>query len=442
MLPLLSVAALALVLFYIYLLSRHVGWGLASLLAAELFHITFGPSSQLLGGIHLDPLDAVSLCLLVAGTLRTIRALRTMNITRFLAVGYLLLFAISLVHGFYSNGILAAANESRSFIGPLTAAIYFLTAPSDQISVRRYTLIYLCFGAALIAVAALAAAGLPLGMNAWADSDSIAVDGRYLPATGAAALAVCGFISLALLRRRKTGSLYQLVPVIYLSAAIYLRHRTVWVMILAGALGLLLLDGRLFRRLLPAASIAAVTVCVLAFYGSAVEGLAGTSDFSQSATSSQTLLWRLNGWKELLFDEDQTPLTVSIGKSMGSGFWRIDPVSDRFVGVAPHSEYIQEFLRVGVLGMLFIVLFALRPLPWLWNLTRTDPAAVYPSTSAWAIVVLITLVYGVTYGIEPHAYALLGIANAIYLGSRVPEEIPLPDLDHEWGMENVPALAE
>ena len=435
----LTLAAFALVVFYVYLLSVHVDWGLVSLLVAELFHIAFGPTSQVLGGIHLDPLDAVSLCLLAAGIIRTFRTLKSINLTRFLAVAYLLLVAVSLARGFYANGILAAANESRSFVGPIVAALYFLTAPTDRTSVRRYIMSYLYFGAALAAVAALAAAGLPLGMNAWADSSSVAVDGRYLPATGAAALAVCGFISLAWNRYQKTGLLYQVVPVMFVATAIYLRHRTVWVMILAGALALPLIAGELGW---VSMSVATVAVAVLAIYGSTADGLAGTTQFSESATSSQTLQWRLNGWKELLFDDDQNALTVSLGKSMGSGFWRIDPVSDRYVGVAPHSEYIQEYLRVGVLGTVFMFFFAIRPLSRLWRISKLDPTAVYPSASAWGIIVFMTLVYGVTYGIEPHAYALIGIANAVALKVHAPAAEPQQDFAEDWSLEALPSFAE
>ena len=442
MISLIALAGMAIGLCYIYLLSRHVVLGLISLLGAELFSIAFGINSQQLGGIHVDPLDAVSICLLVAGIVRTSQTLRSINTIRLLAIGYAAIFAISLGRGFYSNGILTAANESRSFVGPLVAALYFLTAPADDWSVRRYTWIYSSFGVGLCLIAVLAAAGLPVGMTAWASADKAGVDGRYLPATGAAAIAVCGFISLAWLQYRKRGLATQLVPMIYMSAAIYLRHRTVWMMMLAGMIALFRLDGRLFRRLLPAALLAATMVAVLAFYAGSFQGLPGTSQFSKSATNAQTWEWRLNGWKNPLLDEEQSVLTVSIGKSMGSGYWRIDPVSYQLVGVAPHSEYVQEFLRVGIIGAFSIVLFGVRPLLTLWKMTKINPTAVYPSTSAWAVVVVVTLVYGVTYGIEPHAYALLGIANAIALRLRTPEEEQVPDTNENWEMTTAPMMAE
>ena len=441
MIALLALAAFALVLYYIFLLSRHVELGLMSLLAAELFDFAFGASRNLLGGIHLDPTDAVSICLLAAGLIRTGQTLKTVNLTRLLGIGYLVLFAFSLGRGFFFNGILTAANESRSFVGPLAAILYFLTAPVDDKSLRRYMSLYLLFGAALCLVAILAAAGLPVGMTAWASTDA-GVDGRYLPATGAEAVAVCSFISLALLRYWKGGIVNRLVPMMFFAIAIYLRHRTIWMMILAGTIALIPLDFKLFRRLLPAALIAVAAVAALAVYGGAVQGLVDADQFSRSATSSQTWEWRLNGWKELLFDEEQNILTVSIGKSMGSGYSRIDPDSYQMVDVGPHSEYVQEFLRVGIVGTLFIVLFVLRPLPKLWKLTKLDPNAVYPSASAWAIIVFLTLVYGIAYSIDPHAYALLGIANAISLNLNKPNEDFRRDIEGEWELSALPTLAE
>ena len=82
-----------------------------------------------------------------------------------LCVGYLLLFAMSFGRGIVANGFFAVANESRGFIGPLTAMLYFVTAPADPKALRKYTLAYLYFGAALCIAAGLAAAGLPIGMN-------------------------------------------------------------------------------------------------------------------------------------------------------------------------------------------------------------------------------------------------------------------------------------
>jgi O-antigen ligase len=408
-----ALVALLIVSSFIYLLCRRPDVGFALLLAVELADFALGFNGQLLGGIHLDPLDVISICLLVAGVFRTFQRARSITFPYFVAIGYVLLFALSLGRGIAANGFLAASNESRGFVGPLAATLYFATVPTDDKSIRRYIRAYLYFGAALCAVAVLAAAGLPLGMNQWSNADLAGIDGRYLPASAAAAIAVCGFFSLALLRRGGGGFAAKLIPVIYLCAAVYLRHRTVWVMLLVGAAALLFLDGWMFRRMLPVACVALIAVAALAVYGNNSDRLISESQFSDSATNTQTLEWRLNGWKELLFDDEQNAFTVTAGKSMGSGYWRVDPTSFQVTAVAPHSEYVQEYLRVGLVGALFIVLFAFRPLWQFWKLRHAEPESVYPAIPAWTVMALVTLVFGFTYGIQPHSYALIAIANAI-----------------------------
>ena len=67
MLLLIGLAVLTAVLFYVYQLSQHVTLGLASLLGVELLNFTFGTSQGLLSGFHIDPMDFIGICLLLAG---------------------------------------------------------------------------------------------------------------------------------------------------------------------------------------------------------------------------------------------------------------------------------------------------------------------------------------------------------------------------------------
>ncbi|MGD0738575.1 MAG: O-antigen ligase family protein [Terracidiphilus sp.] len=433
----LACAALVLVLAYVYVLFRWPFIGLVSLLAGEFIDFAFGLNNRLIGGIHLDPLDAISICLLFAGLFRSFQHIRRINVMTLLCLGYLLLFAMSFGRGIAANGFFAAANESRGFIGPLTAMLYFVTVPADPRALRKYTLAYLYFGAALCIAAGLAAAGLPIGLNAMEQSDVLGLDGRYLAAGAAAAIAVCGFLSLAVFRHKSTGLVRPIIPIAFLCVAVYLRHRTVWMMLLVGALAFLPLDKKLFLRLLPAAALAALMVIGLATYGKSVNGLVSEEQFSTSATNFDTLSWRLNGWKDLLFDSEQTPLTVAVGKSMGGGYWRVDPVSYEITSVAPHSEYVQEYLRVGLVGTLLIFCFLLRPLLRLWKLGRHFPFAAYPTTSAWTVITLITLLYGVTYGIQPHSYALIAIANA-FLSSLSAQRVDAYQLaESQWQVTSI-----
>ncbi len=437
-----AVALFGIGLLSIYLMARHVVVGLFSLLAVSFLNFAFGMSATTFGRLHLNPLDAVYIGLLIAGLFRCLRGLRFLNAVRALAIGYLLIFALSLARGFNANGAFATANEARGFVGPLLAMLYFLDAPVDERAVRRYVQGYLIFGGALGIVAVLAAMGLPIGVSAWAHSAAAAADNRYLPSSAAAAICVCGFLALAHSSFHAHGFFAQLQAPAFFLVAIYLRHRTVWMMLLAGTAALLFVDSRLFRRIVPAALLAFVAVVGIAFYENGNARFASESEFFASASNANTWYWRVNGWQEFLLDSDQTSSTVLLGKPMGSGWWRIDPESHIVQTAPPHSEYVTEYLRVGMIGLLVVILFAFWPLFALWRISKEGIVAAYPCTSIWAVVVTITLVYGVTYSIEPESYALLGIASAIALRAKATEELPVSLELAQWGTDSSFNFAE
>jgi hypothetical protein len=358
-----------------------------------------------------------------------------------LGIGYLLVFASSFARGFNANGLFAAANEARGFVGPLLAMLYFLDAPVDEKSVRRYVQGYLVFGAGLCVVAILAAAGLPVGTSAWAHSTVAASDHRYLPSSAAAAIGVCGFFALARASYYGHGFLAQLQAPAFFLVAIYLRHRTVWMMLLTGFAALLFVNGRLFRRILPAALLALVSVVGIVLYEDGNANFASESEFSASASSTNTWYWRVNGWQEFLFDSDQTPLTVLLGQPMGSGWWRTDPESHLVQTAPPHSEYVTEYLRVGMIGVFFLKFFLLGPLIALWRARKDCIEGIYPCTSIWFVVICITLVYGITYSIEPELYALLGIISAIALRARLAAELSASDEPAPWNVDSSAGFA-
>lgn len=432
---LISVVALCLASGLILLLVRWVEAGLFTLLAIELFDLAFGGNATLVGRLHLSPLDAVSMALLTAGMIRFLRSLRRIHLGHVVVCAYVLLFAWSFVRGCGANGLLAAANEARGFVPSLAAMLYFSSAPFDERSLRRFVKLYLLFGAGLCVVMLLAVLGVPVGATLNLSPD----DNRVLPSNAAAALAICAFFALA----RATYSSQRITGFvstgIFLAAAIALRHRTVWMMLLAGAVALLFVDVRLLRRLVPIAVFASTAVAMLVLAGGATQMVASQGEFAQSLSNSETWRWRVNGWEGFLLDTDQTPLTVLAGKPMGSGWWRIDPESHLLQMAPPHSELVTEYLRVGGLGLLLVVLFACRPLWVMWRDGGID-GAVYPSASIWFAVVAMTLVYGITYSIEPESYALVGIASAMAAGTSTAAQIEVDVTDDEAG-ESSPTFA-
>lgn len=413
-----AVFSLCIVSGLILLLVRRIEVGLFCLLAVELLDLTFGVNATVVGRLHLSALDVVSMCLLAAGAIRFVHSLRVICFARVLAAGYVVLFLWSFARGCTANGFLAAANEARGFIGPLAAMLYFSDAAVDEESIRRLVRLYLLFGFGLCLVMLLAIAGLPVGLAAIAHP---VVDDRVLPSGAAAAIALCGFFSLANTRSDARRLIDLVLPPLFFIAAIALRHRTVWMMLLAGMIGLLFADGWLFRRAVPIAVLASAVVAGIAMFGGDAIGSASRDGFAQAFSSNETWEWRVNGWQEYLFDADQTPLTVLAGKPMGDGWGRIDPESHLLQLAPPHSEFVTEYLRVGSLGLVLVVLFVCRPL---WILRRRDPVeglACFPCASIWFAVVAMALIYGVTYSIEPESYALIGVASALASGARAPE---------------------
>jgi hypothetical protein len=422
MLPLIILAAIMAVVFYVYQLSRHVLLGFFSLLAVELLSFTFGTSQGLLAGFHLDPMDFIGICLLLAGCIRTARNMNRLHVSRLLALVYIALLTVSIVHGLVTYDLKSVANESRSLVPSVTGMLYFLTAPTDAKSMRRYTWLYLSFGIALCIVAILATVGLNVGSSAWAGGDlqtEQAAEGRALPSGAAAGIATCVFLSLGLGRSPKQQWLSKLMPTIFLVFAIYLRHRTIWIMLAVAIAVLPFVDGKLFRRLLPTIAIGFVLLAGFVVYGQALQGGVDVNQFSDSAQNEGTILWRIDSWKDLVLGEEQTLQSVLIGKSAGSGFHRLDLATGRSIDVAPHNEYITRYLRTGVIGAVCVMFFLIRPIKRLRALGRSDKMAVYPSVASWTISVFMIAVYGVTYGIDAHSFALVGICNAL-ISSREP----------------------
>jgi O-antigen ligase len=196
--------------------------------------------------------------------------------------------------------------------------------------------------------------------------------------------------------------------------AILLQHRSVWTVMGVCSVAILFIDFRLVRRLFPLAVLAFVLVFCLAIAIYGTKGEASTQ-FEDSATNSGTWSWRVEAWQNSIYDEDQTALSVIFGQPMGNGFTRFDSAAGGFENAPPHSEYVVQYLRVGVPGLVLFLAFLLRPLLRLYELQRKNPFALFPSASVWCLIIVGVLVYGVTYGYDVPAIALVGIANSALL---------------------------
>lgn len=408
---------------YIYFLGRSVYFGWISLLAVQFYEFSFGINAAVVGGIHLDPLDVIYFALMAAGVIRTVPRLRERSTAQVIGLGYFSILTFSLVRGSIENGFITASNEVRGFVPVIICVLYFLTAPVDVYSIRGYIKAYIVYGLGFVVVSLLAYAGMHVGGTAWLHAShgaSNTIEERLLPAAAALGIALCFFFSVAWVGHRDSDKVTRWIPVVFLGTAVFLRHRSVWNVLLFGVASLLFTDRRLLQRLLPMAVLSVVVIVMFAVVASftatpdADDAVSSTRDqFSDSAVNQGTWLWRVHVWTDYLFGGDQTISTVAIGKSLGTGYASLNPEAGTWENAPPHSEYVAQYTRVGLLGAALQVLIVVLPLRKLWMMSPANLEAVEPSSSAWVIVMISALIYGVTYSLSPDLYALVGIGSAL-----------------------------
>lgn len=396
---------------FVYQLSRNVLLGWYCLLTANLVSVALGLSQVTIGGLHLDAVDLINLSLLAAGIIRFLYRVRLPGRTRFIILAYLVIFGASLLRGILMFGVQAPSNEARGLVGEILAMLYFFTTPTDPQTIRRILVAYLRFGVGLVLVAALHYAGLNVGTVGMDEKD------RALPSASGETIALCFFIGLGWITHRKSPKILRWLLPIFAGMAIILQHRTVWAIMAVCVMAVFFIDFKLVRRLIPLAALASIIAAGLAvvIYRTGSEA---STQFEDSVTNQGTWNWRVEAWQNSIYDEDQTILSIVFGQPIGGGFVRFDSESGGYENLPPHSEYVVQYLRVGVVGLVFFMAFLFRPLLRLYELQRKEPFALFPSPSVWCLIVIGVIVYGITYGYDACAIALVGVANAVLLSRR------------------------
>jgi len=395
---------------YVAQLTKNVMWGWVSLLLATWYDLGFGTSSALLGAFHISPLDIVTIPLLVAGAIRFCKRIRAGSTTQTLVLVYLAVFFLSFLRGILAYGINASGNEVRGEGASLIGLLYFFTIPLDQETIEKFLRYYVYFAIGLFFIGVLAYSGFHVGTVAWTHDHTS--DERVLPSSAAGAIGLASVILISWIAHRSAKRwMFWAAPLLF-SMAILLQTRTVWVMLIAMTCAVPFVDWKLLKKLVP--MLLAGTFCLvalgIAFYSNS-QGL--SNHLEESASDSGTLVWRINGWRFLIMDDDQTPETVLIGKSFGSHFFHFDPQGGAYTDAPPHSEYITQFLRVGVVGIIPLLFLILRPAYLLGKVRGTQTRTIFPSASLWSLFAIGAFAFGITYSITSDLWAILGVANAL-----------------------------
>ncbi len=395
---------------YVAQLTRNVMWGWVSLLLATWYDLGFGTSSALLGAFHISPLDIVTIPLLLAGAIRFCKRIRTGSTTQTLVLAYLAVFFLSFLRGILAYGVNASGNEVRGNGASLIGLLYFFTIPLDQETIEKFLRYYVYYAIGLFCIGVLAYAGFHVGTIAWTHDH--AADERVLPSSAAGAIGLASVILISWIAHRSAKRWMLWAAPLLFSMAILLQTRTVWVMLITMTCAVPFVDWKLLKKLVP--MLLAGTFCLvalgIAFYSNS-QGL--SNHLEESASDTGTLEWRINSWRVLVSDEDQTPETVLIGKSFGSHYFHFDPQGGAYTDAPPHNEYITQYLRVGIVGIIPLFFIILRPFYLLGKIRGTQNRTIFPSASLWSLFAIGAFAFGITYSITSDMWALVGVANAL-----------------------------
>lgn len=355
-------------------------------------------------GITVFPQDIVFGLLLAAGIWRYLLRRAPLDRSRVLILGLMLLLLLSLARGISMYGAKTAGVEVRGFFWFFSGSLYFSSFPYGRRTTARLIRQWHLAACALLAIAVFRwiATGVHLPIaQSWADPGQPAM--RVLNSNGALFLCVAFFFSI-FLHLSRTGAGWQRKLYLVLGPSILLlQHRTVWIVALAGL-------AILFREHAQSLRKVAVTLAAMLAFGIVLLFATFGADFVlasllESATSSDTLLWRVAGWWELLANRNTGFTGFLIGDPFGAGFARM--IGHTRVEVSPHNFYVQTFLRLGILGLVLVV--------WLYGsqLRACRTLAAQPSTRfsarVWQVFLLFHLIYFMTYNLGYEQSLVLGM---------------------------------
>jgi hypothetical protein len=360
-----------------------------------------------IGGINVTVPDVLCAFLAFIAVFRFARGLPSIDRRLWwpfaLVAGTLL---ISYGRGLAGFGLQHATNEFREFFYFLTALTYAMSFPFDRLG-RHLPLIGVLGGVLLMVIAVLRFS-----------SHGIDIDHRPLPSYGALAIGEAFFLGWFWLRGTRNRGLWQWLVISFLPFAFFMLHRSVWMCLLAGLIGLILADppGRkkLVTIIVFGGAFAALIVGIF-LRDKVVNGL--DAAVKETTTEDSTFMWRVEGWVALLTPDTGVPgVDLLLGRPMGSGYARKlgDSVLDTGeidAGVIPHNYYVSMLLRGGIIGLAAFLLLYYRLFRALLHAKRDDP-----DDGAWPcflIILGVQLVYYIPYSADFIQGLLLGGAIAL-----------------------------
>lgn len=313
-----------------------------------------------------------------------------------------------------------AINEFRLVFYFLCAALYFVTVEPTKEFLERVThLIYaaalLILGTSLVFWAAfLTGASLP-------DFIAPPYEGGFRAVHAASALILAQACLIALpawrLRQDSKRVFERYLVFILIPAVLLLQWRVVWILFLVGLAVAGSRDLALGRKVLvPVIGTVVVGFLVLSMVFVGGDSPSLEKSLGTTATTADSLFWRIEGWRELTAKGPESTSEVFLGAPYGRGWERV--IGEEEVTAPPHSFYLDNYLRHGLIALVFLVLlywWAIRHLKAAAG-DRSGPGLVNPNM----LLVLLTsqLIFFITFSPSPEQGLIAGIAFSAALKAR------------------------
>jgi O-antigen ligase len=397
------VAALGVALLDVTIRRAEVGAALifASAVVQAVF-IFAVPSVTVAGGMRIGVTDVAAVTVLAAAVARCLRLHRFSRYQRWVALlGALLL--VSLLQGILSVGVRASVNDARQYLFFVAAALYLSTFRPDAARYHRIGRVWLFTAVGMVLLACLRWLAVFAGVDVGIPAERYGVDTATRVLDGPYTFFLAGALVLALpswLRRGQARWIRWLAVVLLVCVAV-LDRRTVWLAVLVGA-AVLLLRGRRVGPRTVALLAAASVVTAVAFVADVAVRDEGRPGADAADASTGTMVWRIEGWSDLVTSYSESPVNWIVGRPFGSGFARTVEGSD--VQSHPHNFYLETMIRAGIGGLAALVALTFGLLRRLWRIPSAhgdrlfDPA-VLPALLAMQLLWNFTWVPGLEQGL-------------------------------------------
>ena len=295
-------------------------------------------------------LDGLAAVMLAVAAVRALMQWRW-DAGRVLVAGLVALVAIHIGRGVLEFDLQAGLNNGRTWLYFVAALAYLCTLPHRPGPAVWRVLIAAGIFLAVLAVPYFVADGIH-SASGLIEEDGALVNWRPITAHGALIILQAAILMVATRwpgRRASIGLASALGVVILL-----LQHRTIWVAalaVLALACVWWAIDRPERRRVaigIGAGALAALAVAVVA---AAIAGGAFWDSIKEPVSDQSTVIWRTDGWGELISDND-SPSNVLTGNPSGVGFERV--VDAAAIDASAHNLYIDAYVRFGVIGVLLV----------------------------------------------------------------------------------------